>query len=183
MKFFTLFLTSFLVAGSSGCYLDVSSRETLYIDSSKSVCFGMVQYLCFRSYESKQDLDDQNDYYSHIPDIEDFDFSWGTRYTLVVKKTRLANPPSDGSNIRRRLLSIRSTSEDSIGTSYYYNNVELFGHTITFENGAYQFLGQPFTCVIESSCEDLLNLVDQQALVDLTFSYAGNGEIFLEQWN
>ncbi len=183
MKYICLLLTAFLLTSASGCYLDVASRETLYIDSSKSVCYGMVQGLCFRSYESKQDLDNQNENYAHIGSIEDFDFRWGSRYTLVVKETRLANPPADGSSIKRQLISIRSRDEDSIGTAYYYENLELFGHTIKFENETYLFHDQPFTCVVESSCEDLLSLVDQQAIVNLHFVYLGNGEIALQNWS
>jgi len=40
--------------------------------------------------------------------IEGFEFEWGYYYTLEVKKTKLAQPPSDGSSIECELIRILS---------------------------------------------------------------------------
>jgi hypothetical protein len=40
--------------------------------------------------------------------IEGFDFEWGYYYTLEVEKTKLAQPPMDGSSLEYKLVSIQS---------------------------------------------------------------------------
>lgn len=42
--------------------------------------------------------------------IEAFNFEWGNYYTLEVKKTKLANPPMDGSSVIYELIEVKSKS-------------------------------------------------------------------------
>jgi hypothetical protein len=76
-----------------------------------------------------------------------------------------------------------SDSEDSLGTSYEYELVELLDNTFTKELDIYYFLGQSFECDINVDCDGLVNLNNNGGLVNVLFQYIGDGAIVLVQWN
>lgn len=166
-----------------GCSIDSSETKTVYLDSSKSVCFGMIRYLCFRSFDSRSDYDNQTENYQVMSNINGFDYHWGTRYILVIRETTISNPPADGSSLRRELVSIESQTEDPIGTEYLFESISLQESAFRIENNQYLFLDQAFECEESTNCDELLNLDGQDATVNLTFVYLGDGEIQLQNWN
>ena len=98
--------------------------------------------------------------------------------------TELSNPPADGSSLKYELQQIVSDDEDTIGTNYEYELVELLDSTFTKDlDGKYYFLEQPFTCSTTVDCDTLVNLNNSGGLVNVTFEYSGNGKIVLTQWN
>ena len=180
--------TSFGIQGThSGSFLNPSCSSgdnpgpglelgpiTLEMRSYKKPCFGMFQRLC--------NITDNNGHFFYAP-IERFNFSWGHQYNLLVDATEIENPPMDASNIRYVLTKVVSDIEDSVGTVYEYEQVELLEQTFTKRDGSYYFLRQPFQCSNEVNCDALIASNNSGRLFNVSFQYLGNGEIALTSWN
>ena len=148
-----------------------SRLRTTYIDSFKSVCFGMFQTLCLRERPNQS-----SDFGNNYGGIIGFHYQWGHHYELIVRDEDVIDPPADGSSIDTYLEEIISVTEDPVGSLYEYQSIEAY--YVNYRNNEYRFLGQVFSCLTDSLCESLLALEDP-TVVDLTFEYAGNGEIRL----
>lgn len=156
----------------------VADGEYLNVVSYKAPCQGVAQQLCILTYDT--DADVKGNFYNSI---DGFDYVWGHAYQLTMTVTEISNPPADGSSLNYRLDEIVSDIEDSIGTRYSYERVELLNHTFTKAPDNYNFLGQPFMCKTGVDCDGLVNLNNSGGSVNVAFEYLGNGEIQLVQWN
>jgi len=144
----------------------------LYL-SFKAPCFSLFQQLCLQ----------QGGNLNFFDPIEGFDFVWGHAYELSVKVSTIDNPLADGSSFKYELAETISDSEDSVGSRYEYERVELLDFTFTNESGVYYFLGQPFICDASVDCDGLISINNSGGLVNVVFEYIGDGEIQLVQWN
>ena len=157
-------------------FADVSTNpETRSIEllSFKAPCFGVIQRLCFQLPENLN---------FHGP-IEGFDFVWGHAYELSLNVSAVENPEADASSTKFELNEIISESEDSVGSRYEYERVELLDFTFTKESGVYHLLGQPFLCRAGADCDGLISINNSGGLVNVEFEYLGDGQIALVQWN
>ncbi len=170
-----LLITCFSII-SCGVDNDTTSLETKTFASYKTPCVGVSQQLCFIT----QDGDVDGYFYDSI---EGFDFVWGHTYQLSLKVTDVTDPPADASSLKYSIENVISDIEDTLGTSYEYNLVELLDRTFTKESGVYYFLGQSFECQTDVDCDGLVNLNNSGGLVNVTFEYIGDGQIILVQWN
>lgn len=75
--------------------------ETLYVDSQRATCQGMVERQCLQTRESP----DEPWGHFYTP-IEGFDFEPGYRYTLRVRVTPIATPMADASSLRYELIEV-----------------------------------------------------------------------------
>ncbi|MBQ4836612.1 DUF4377 domain-containing protein [Pseudoalteromonas luteoviolacea] len=158
--------------------IDIEYVETLKLSSYRSPCTSVVQQLCLRV-----EGNEEHEFELFYGDIENFDYQWGTRYELVVKTKDVKNPPTDGSSMQYQLSEISTQQEDPIDTEYKYSNVDLLDSTFVSNNGSFKFLGQAFECAKKVDCDKLVDLNNTAGAVNLTFSYVGNGQIELINWN
>ena len=150
-----------------------SGAENMQFLSSKAVCRTLIQRLCLQTQDNELFSDP----------IEGFEFNWGHTYELSLEVSEIENPPLDASSQRYELTDIVSDTEDSTGTRYEYERVNLLDSTFTNESDVYYFLGQPFTCGVDVDCVGLVSINNSGGSVNVSFEYIGNGEISLVQWN
>lgn len=85
-----------------------------------------------------------------------FEYRWGFRYTIEVIETPISNPPADGSAIRRRLRSVRSSERVAVGTDF---SVALTGGVGRVEQtGDTRFRiydVAEFECPVDLRCDEL----------------------------
>ena len=148
------------------------------VDNKRAVCTGEGQQLCLRI-----KYNEHSPYQNYYDQIEGFDYVWGKSYQLLYEQQVVEDPPQDGSSLKLILLEVLSVHEDLPGMQYVYLGVELGDWTISFDDGAYQFLGQPFECSVGLDCDSLLMLKGTGREVDLEFSYLGDGKIQLDHWD
>lgn len=155
---------------------DDSSTEELSILSYKQPCFTVGQGLC----NIETSADGQSLFYNQI---EGFSYIWGHQYDLKVRISVNSNLMADGSSHKYELIQVLSDTEDTVGTKYKYDLVELMDYTFLKRNGEYYFLEQPFACAATANCDALVALNNSGALVNLEFEYVGQGKISLKSWN
>ncbi len=177
-RIIVLLLISFLVAScSDNNSSSESTTETLILLSKKVPCFGVSQRLC----NVALNTDGIEELF--FDPVNGFGFMWGHSYKLLVNVSNVDDPPEDGSTLKYDLKEINSNIEDSIGTGYRYELVELLNNTFTSEGDVYYFLGQPFECSNSIDCNGLISLNNSGGLVNVTFNYLGDGKIMLNQWD
>ncbi|MDR0229182.1 MAG: DUF4377 domain-containing protein [Flavobacteriaceae bacterium] len=77
---------------------------TIFTIAPKKVdCIGVAPMKCLMVKEGKT-----SDWSFMYQGIEGFDFQEGFEYVIEVKRTKIANPPADGSSIRYTLVKIIS---------------------------------------------------------------------------
>ena len=156
---------------------DKSEQLEFTVNTSLTPCMGVTQQLCMWVQRGNE-----GGFGQFYDEIEGFEFHWGSYVNMTVKQTTLANPPADASSVSYSLVSIDSQFEDPLGTQYHYGNVELFAHTVSEEDGQYRFLGHPFACGADADCDTLVKMAGSGGLVELNFSYLGDGKIQLDGW-
>lgn len=173
-----------LATGIAACGSDSGQKstegrrqETFHVVSYRTPCMGVAQRLCLMLEETA--TGSRSFFYDNI---QGFEFIWGHTYELVVNVSPVENPLADGSSSRYELVNITSDIEDSMESTYSFERVDMLEATITKQADRYYFLGQAFTCAREVNCDDLVLLSTTGGMVDLVFSYTGNGQIQLDQW-
>ncbi len=168
---------SVIFTGCGDSDSDDSISKTIDVFSSKGVCFGVTQSLCMR-YGAEGAS--ENNAQLFFGEIEGFNYQWGRSYSLLIKETPISNPPADGSNIRTELVSILTDQEDEVGTAYNFESITLLEATITSdEQERFFFLGDEISCPEVNVCEELVDMANMDAIVNLRFEYQGEGVISL----
>lgn len=140
-------------------------------------CMGVGEFLCLQTRR------DGSEEVTHFYDpIEGFDHQWGHHYALSVERFPVEDPPADASSYRFELREVRSSSEDSVGTTYQLDRVHLNDSTFTQSDGQYFMVGKPFQCENSEECDALVALNGTGGMVNVTFEYRGEGEIRLLNW-
>jgi hypothetical protein len=155
-----------------------SHTENVELLSYKAVCPGWISSSSLCNVQVKNGTN--INYYN---DIEGFEFVWGHRYNILVNVSEIKNPPADASSLKYEMIEIISENEDSIGTQYQYDLVELLEHTFTKTDDTFYFLFQEFECADNVDCDTLVNINNSGGLVNVVFDYLGNGKIALVYWD
>ncbi|MDP5138770.1 DUF4377 domain-containing protein, partial [Rheinheimera baltica] len=129
----------------------LTNTETLEFLSYKTPCYTLSQMLC------NVEAINGNKQISYTA-VDGFNYVWGHSYKLTVNVSKLTNPLSDGSDTKYDLLNILLDTEDSLGTRYEFELVELLETTFLKDEGVLYFLGQPFTCSANVDRDVLLTL-------------------------
>lgn len=174
--FLSATLTAVYSCGDSEETTTEMTTETLRLTSRKSICYAVGQRLC---YSTLTESDERSFFYDSI---DGFEFVWGASQDVVVEKQKSNSSAADASTYLYTLKSTNSITLDEVGSEYLYENIRLTDYTFTKEDGDYLFLGEKFECDEESYCDQLVELPDE-AIVNVTFEYKGDGVISLSNWN
>ncbi|TQV77319.1 DUF4377 domain-containing protein [Aliikangiella marina] len=166
-----------LTGCDSGSNRQQPELSEFLIASNKTVCTGLAQRSCLQV-----NIDGGTQVNNVFESIEGFDFEWGVTSRIQVEVSNLDNPPQDASSVSYELYSIDSQIQDPIGTEYQYQNVEVFTQTISLEEGQYRFLGDDIDCQ-PIDCDTIIQMADMGAIINLTFTFNGDGQIELTDWN
>ena len=150
-------------------------QQNLKFLSQQQACTGEAQMLCL----VKPKAEEIELFYNNI---EGFSYQWGHTYELKVDVTK-QQPNADDSELSYKLVSVVSEVEDALGTTYELKLVELLESTVTKDAEGYYLLGKAFTCAAGTDCDALVAMNNSGGLVNLTFSYTGEGKIALTNWN
>jgi len=93
-KMISLFILTLLL---NSC----STTKTLYVADATVDCEGVTSQKCLKIKENKED-----DWSLFYDSIEGFDFKEGYTYKIEVKITKIKNPPTDGSNLKYKLVNL-----------------------------------------------------------------------------
>ena len=88
-------------AGSSA--VDTAVVKTLQVAPSRAVCTGVGPQLCLQVRETAS-----APWTNLYGEIVGFDYAPGFLYEIRIKEEFVANPPADGSSIRRTLIAVLS---------------------------------------------------------------------------
>jgi heat shock protein HslJ len=115
--------------------LRAQTKMTIWIKENKVSCNGIGQSDCFQVKYNSKDTTWQVLYGA----IDGFKYEEGYRYSLTVKKYKVANPPADAPACKYKLVKVISKRKIASGSeeywSYIYKNnwklIQLNGVTIT----------------------------------------------------
>jgi hypothetical protein len=129
---------------------DPDSVRTVEVAAHKAVCTGPFFRFCL------QVRDVNSEEWTFIYDTpQGFSFEWGVRQTIVIEEEPIAEPPPDGSSIRRTL--VRVESRQSLAEDRSFELIVPGGATSESEPGLHQFHfgSEQFRCEGRSDCEAL----------------------------
>lgn len=142
------------VVGASGCGLPGlggPSRSTLTVQHYAAECVGVSIQWCLLVAKAGQ-----SGFGFLGSGIEGFQYDWGFVYELEIEEHGVANPPADGSSIRRVLRTELTRSRVAPGTEF---DLVLTGGLAPVElvgPGRYRYIWWPeYVCASGVSCEDL----------------------------
>lgn len=161
----------------SSCAGETLKNDEVYLDSRPDVCTAVGQHTCLRVKHSEE-----QQWTWHYGQIAGFDYNWGYAYTLTYAEREVEDPPADAADTEWVLLEVVSRREDEVGAEYAFDGVNLLESTITYTDGEFAFLGQPFSCAEGLDCDTLLMLSGSEQDVDLEFRYLGDSQVELVSW-
>lgn len=107
MKMF--FSISIIILFSScGPKITETSRVNMMVNSYTVNCIGEMEGSCLLVQEGNMIGTENWEYFYYVDSIEGFNYEPGFVYALEIKKTKVENPPADGSSIRYELVRIVS---------------------------------------------------------------------------
>ena len=117
MKQFTQILLLAIVFIFTGCFekepKDKIEEVTIYVSHQTGIYYGMLASPVERMLIKEEGWQDWES--RPFQAISGFEYVKGYKYTLLVEKTTLANPPMDASNVKYKLISIMEQRAVSVG--------------------------------------------------------------------
>lgn len=113
MKIFWLIITLLFIIFNVSCSSDDSQIvESFWVDSERVSCTGAFEQTCYKIQEKP--IINENEWLLFYSPIEGFDklYEEGYIYQLRVEKTKIDNPPQDGSSIKYKLKEILNKKLD-----------------------------------------------------------------------
>lgn len=113
--------------------------------------------------------------------IEDFNYEPGKIYDLSVEKTKVENPPADGSSIIYKLISINNTEDVDAETTFEIDLKSNGNNFVKFESG-FSILNEiEIDC--NSLCDEMTQKLETQDQVTGNFKHASPNGIVLVNIN
>lgn len=150
--------TMIFAFGLTGCDLlgiDDGRMVSLMVNHYKLECQGVALRLCLLV-KGLHEVD-----YTYLYDTPDgFVYEWGYVYRIIVEEKVVANPPADGSSIRRTLRKVVSKERVAAGTRFEVILTAADGRVEAVSLHRYRFYSEAeFECV-EMRCDDLAALIE-----------------------
>jgi len=143
------------------------TRSTLLVQHYAAECVGVSIQRCLLVKKAGE-----TEFGFLYDGIEGFQYDWGFVYELEVEEHRVANPPADGSSIRRVLRTQRTRTRVRPGTEF---DLVVSGGLAPVHRVApdrYRYLWWPeFVCTAGVSCEDVVLQLEAGKRIHFRFAH------------
>ncbi len=147
------------------------TTETYNIAAHKAPCVGVGLFLC-----SIVDSGEGDEYF--YDGIDGFEFAWGTEVTAEVRKTKVVNPPADGSSSRYTLVEILDDEPVATGTEFSWDlqgGLNNMTDTPPIDPTTMTLLdGTAFACPDATLCDAVDQANEDGADLVVTFAFAAD---------